>query len=84
VVEVLPLLPPPPLLLLLNDHFLEQSRDTKRGEFIPISLIKLVLELHPVQTKSVEETLEDIHGDDNGKRNGAKHRETDEHTTGIT
>ena len=33
----------------------------ERTEFIPFGLVELVLELDPVQSKRVQETLKDVH-----------------------
>lgn len=42
----------------------------------PVSLVELVLELYPVQTKGVKEALQHVHTQDNAERYGRKNRKT--------
>jgi hypothetical protein len=42
-----------------------------------ISLVEFVVELHPVQTKSVQEALETVHAQQNTESNACQEDETD-------
>jgi hypothetical protein len=50
----------------------------ERSEFITISFEKLVLELNPLEPKSMEETFHHVHAHNNSKGNIGEHEETNE------
>ena len=45
----------------------EDPFERQRGEFVAVGLVKLVLELNPVEAQGMEKTLQDIHHDQHRK-----------------
>mmetsp|Transcript_3526 Transcript_3526/g.5946 ORF Transcript_3526/g.5946 Transcript_3526/m.5946 type:complete len:246 (+) Transcript_3526:710-1447(+) len=66
-------------VVLLCQDFLEG----KGHELIAISLVKLVLVLHPVQTQRMKEGRERLHHHEHPQRGARKHKEGDEHRANV-
>ena len=58
--------------LLLIKHFIQYGSEWVRLEFVAISLVELVLELHPVETERVQEALEQIHAHEDAEGDAPK------------
>ena len=56
--------------------FLQKAVRYKR---VPITFVELVLELDPVQTQSVKETLHDVHAHEHTESRSCEHWEEDDH-----
>merc|ERR1740121_1865277 len=54
---------------------LDEPPDVEGRELLAASLVELALELHPMQTQSVQETLEDIHPQENAQCDAEPRRE---------
>lgn len=52
---------------------------TEWSECVTVALVELVLELHPMKTQSVQETLHHVHTHQHTESGSSEHREENKH-----